>query len=317
MTQGYFLGVDGGGTKTEFLCIDGDGRELARARTGTTYHLQVGLGGVEAALAEGIGAICAPLGIAPADLTFAFIGLPAYGEDSVIDPQLDAICARLLGPMRHACANDMVCGWAGSLACEDGINLVAGTGSIGYGRRGAHEARAGGFGEMFSDEGSAYWIAVQGLNAFTRMSDGRLPRGPLHAAFVEALSLSDDLDVCARTLGPAGLGRDGIAALAPIVSDAAATGDTAASAILTAAASELTAIAVAIRYRLGYGTGETAAVSWSGGVLLRQHIVRAELQRILAETGGFELVAPRLSPVEGAAQYARHLFAGLAHLPKP
>ncbi|MCC2977914.1 N-acetylglucosamine kinase [Sphingomonas sp. PL-96] len=312
MTASYFLGVDGGGTKTEFLCIDDGGRELARARTGTTYHLQVGLDGAKAALSEGVGAICAALSITPADIAFAFVGLPAFGEDKATDPLLDTACAALLGHDRYRCANDMVCGWAGSLACEDGINLVAGTGSIGYGRRGSVEARTGGWGEVFSDEGSAYWIAVQGLNAFTRMSDGRLPRGPLHAAFVDALSLTNDLDICAKTMGSGGLGRDGIAALAPIVSSAAAAGDPAALAILTQAARELFAIATSLRAQLGYATGERAAFSWSGGVVQRQDVVRETLRQLLNENGQFEVVEPRWSPVEGAARYARLLSRATA-----
>lgn len=307
MSARCYLGVDGGGTKTEFLLIDAAGEPLARARTGTTYHLQVGLDGAEHALATGIGEVCAAANVSAADLGFAFIGLPAFGEDSVVDPQLDALCGRLLGHARYACANDMVCGWAGSLGGEDGINLVAGTGSIGYGRRGEREARCGGWGEMFSDEGSAYWIASRGLNAFTRMSDGRLPRGPLHAAFVEALSLTSDLDVCARTMGPAGLGRDGIAALAPVVSGAAAAGDPVARAILDEAARELAAIATALRTALGYTAGERTALSWSGGVMLRQDAVREALRTTLEASGDFAIVAPKWSPVEGAAHYARRL----------
>ena len=73
----------------------------------------------------------------------------------------------------------MVCGWAGSLAGEDGINVISGTGSMTYGERHGTGHRVGGWGELFGDEGSAYWIAAQGLNAFSRMSDGRLARGPL------------------------------------------------------------------------------------------------------------------------------------------
>lgn len=310
MSAPFYLGVDGGGTKTEFLCIDAEGREVARARTGTTYHLQVGVDGARAALAEGIGAVCVQAGVAPADLGYAFIGLPAYGEDRAVDPQLHALCGDLLGHDRYTCANDMVCGWAGSLACEDGINLVAGTGSIAYGRRGEMEARSGGWGEVFSDEGSAYWIAVQGLNAFTRMSDGRLSRGPLHAGFIAALALADDLDVCAQVMGPPGLGRDGIAALAPVVSAAAEAGDTVAAAILEQAARELLAIAVALRTRLGFAEGERAALSWSGGVVSRQAAVRETLRDLVTAHGGFEVVEPRHSPVEGAAMYARLLHQG-------
>lgn len=129
----YFLGVDGGGTKTEFVCIDAHGAVAARQIEDTTYHLQVGLEGAVRALEAGVSGVCAQLGIAPGDLAYTFFGLPAFGEDSAIDPQLERHCGQLLGSARYRCGNDMICGWAGSLACADGINLVAGTGSIGYG----------------------------------------------------------------------------------------------------------------------------------------------------------------------------------------
>ena len=128
---------------------------------------------------------------------------------------LDALPEPLLGHRRYRCGNDMVCAWAGSLGGEDGINIVAGTGSIGYGERRGKTARAGGWGEVFGDEGSAYWIAVQGLNVFTRMSDGRLPKGPLYAAFTASLGLSADLDLCAKVMNAHT--RGSIAAMSQLV----------------------------------------------------------------------------------------------------
>ena len=63
--------------------------------------------------------------------------------------------------------NDSVVGWAGSLGLSSGINLVAGTGSIAYGRNDAgEEARAGGWDERFSDEGSCYWLGMKSLELF-------------------------------------------------------------------------------------------------------------------------------------------------------
>lgn len=299
-----FLGVDGGGTKTEFVCIDGDGQVVARALTGTTYHLQVGFDEVVARIAKGVETVCSQLGVSPAQLDYVFFGLPAYGEDVVVDPQLDAACGRLLGHDRYRCDNDMVCGWAGSLACADGINIVAGTGSIGYGERQGRTARAGGWGEIFSDEGSAYWIAIQGLNAFTRMSDGRLPDGPLRQAFVDALGLTNALDICARVMGESGLSRDGVAALAPVVVDAANDGDTHANAILELAGSELANIAHALRRQLAFDEDETVLVSWSGGVLTKQDMVRTSMKRHLERKASYEFIAPRHQPGVGAALYA-------------
>ena len=303
----YFLGVDGGGTKTEFVCIDAHGEVAARQIEDTTYHLQVGLDGAVRALEAGVSGVCAQLGIAPAGLTYTFFGLPAFGEDSAIDPQLDRHCGRLLGTGRYRCGNDMICGWAGSLACADGINLVAGTGSIGYGERQGRAARVGGWGEVFSDEGSAYWIAIQGLNAFTRMSDGRRARGPLYEAFRSRFVLDADIDICARVMGDSGLQRDEIAALAPLVAEAVAAGDPAATAIHDRAAGELAAMAEALRSGLGFAPDEAVPLSWSGGVLTNDASVRARLEARLQEKGPYRFVEPRHSPAYGAALYAAHL----------
>ncbi|MGN6278350.1 MAG: N-acetylglucosamine kinase [Sphingomonas sp.] len=302
-----YLGVDGGGTKTEFVAIDDVGTVVARQIEGTTYHLQVGLDGAVRALDAGITCICAQLDIEPADLAYVFFGLPAFGEDAVIDPKLDEQCARLLGHNRYRCGNDMICGWAGSLACADGINLVAGTGSIGYGERRGKAARVGGWGEIFSDEGSAYWIAIQGLNAFTRMSDGRLPKGPLHEAFRRRLDLAEDLDICARVMGEQGLARDQIAALAPVVAEAVAAGDPAAAAIHDRAADELAAIAEALRSELDFGADETVSLSWSGGGLANDPSIRGRLEARLGAIGAYQIVEPLHSPAYGAALYAAHL----------
>jgi N-acetylglucosamine kinase-like BadF-type ATPase len=305
MAMDCYLGVDGGGTKTRFALVDGEARLLAEAQCGTTYHPQVGLDGVRATLREGIDAVLASAGIGPADLRHAFFGLPAFGEDSRVDPLLDAIPRELLGHGRYACGNDMVCGWAGSFACGDGINIVAGTGSIGYGQRRGHAARAGGWGEVFSDEGSAYWIAVQGLNAFSRMADGRLPMGPLHAMLREHLGIGPDLDLCAHVYGESAMSRGEIAQLSRLVAAAAEDGDAAACAIFRQAGEELAAIADALRGTLGFEADEPVRVSWSGGAFSAGELLRAPfIVALQARSSAFEPHAPLHPPHLGAALYA-------------
>lgn len=302
-----FLGVDGGGTKTEFVCIDAAGTVIARAVTGTTYHLQVGVEEAVRRLEQGIAAVCTALDATPDVFGFVFFGLPAYGEDRVADPLLHAACGRSLGHDRYHCANDMVCGWAGSLACADGINIVAGTGSIGYGECEGRSARIGGWGEVFGDEGSAYWIAVQGLALFSRMSDGRAPMGPLHTIVTEALALEDDLTLCERVTGPTGMPRGEIAGLAELVSRAAEQGDMAARAILHAAARELADLAIALRRKLGFAEAAIVPVSWSGGVLTNQPVVRETFAAILGDASRFAPAEPAHAPGYGAALYARKI----------
>jgi N-acetylglucosamine kinase-like BadF-type ATPase len=308
MAGALFAGVDGGGSKTDYLLIDGSGQLLAAHAGPASYHLEIGLDGLRTVLREGLAALFAQARIGGEAIAHAFFGLPGYGEDSAVEPALDDLPEPLLGHRRYRCGNDMVCGWAGSLGGGDGINIVAGTGSIGYGERRGASARAGGWGEVFSDEGSAYWIAARGLNAFTRMSDGRLPKGPLHALLRTSLDLSIDLDLCARIL--AGMSRAGVARLARLIERAANDGDAEAIRIFDAAARELAEIVGAVRRSLGFAPAELVPVSYSGGVFKAGGLILGPLQRHLdAQFPGYRLQAPLLPPAAGAAIYAARLAA--------
>jgi len=305
VTARFFLGVDGGGTKTRFALIDGARQLVAEATLGTTYHPDVGTEGVRDVLRNGVAQV---LGTARADaahIGHAFFGVPAYGEDSAIMPALAALPRAVLGHDRFTVDNDMVCGWAGSLGAEDGINIVAGTGSIGYGQRRGVSARAGGWGEHFSDEGSAYWIAMQGLNVYSRMSDGRLARGPLHALLNEALQLKSDLDLCAHVYGANARSRGELAQFSRLVSQAASQGDVAARDIFGRAARELAQIVIAVRRQLAYAAGETVKLSYSGGAFSAGELLLAPFRAALGSE--FELCQPLHEPHIGAALYALKL----------
>jgi len=261
-------------------------------------------------LGEGIARVLAASGRTAQDIGHAFFGLPAYGEDSQATARLRTCPARLLGHDRYTCDNDMVCGWAGSLACADGINIVAGTGSIGYGQRQGKAARAGGWGEAFSDEGSAYWIAMRGLNAYSRMSDGRLPKGPLHAILNAHLKLDNDLDLCAHVYGGNGCARGDLAQLSQQVAEAANAGDAASRAIFHDAGRELAAIVDALRVALGFAPGEAVPVSYSGGAFNAGDLLLAPFTNALRTASpDFALHAPQHAPHYGAALYAARLAA--------
>jgi N-acetylglucosamine kinase-like BadF-type ATPase len=302
------LGIDGGGTKTDFLLIDGSGRMLASRRDGSAYYPEIGLDALRAMLVEGMRATLAAGSVSAKDLSFACIGLPTYGEDSALVPHLDQIVSSILPISRYRCVNDMVCGWAGALAGRDGINVVAGTGSIGYGEYETRCARAGGWGEVFSDEGSAYWIAREGLSLFSKMSDGRAPRGASYQLLREHFDLSVDLDVCAAVYGPPPLSRSEIAALAPLIARAAHAGDQGARRIFETAAQELSAIINAIRDQLAVPPQTLLGASYSGGMFARDDLLIGMLRAALEMSGRrYEFSAPRLAPVAGAVVYAGKL----------
>ncbi|MFA9216471.1 MAG: N-acetylglucosamine kinase [Sphingomonadaceae bacterium] len=300
-----YLGVDGGGTKTAFALVDVAGNVLARHAEGSAYYLEVGMEGVAALLERGCGALFSLAGVRASDITQAFFGLPAYGEDDSVQPVLDALPQAVLGHHRYRCGNDMVCSWAGSLAGADGISVIAGTGSMAYGEHGGKQARAGGWGELFSDEGSAYWIARAGLGLFSRMSDGRAPRSLLYGLVRERLELQADLDLCGVIYGRMQSQRGAIAQLAGLVSEAAALGDSQAGSIIAHAADELAALVDAVRAALGVDAGAEIAVSFTGGLVAPAGPLRTPLIQALARRRScYRVSLPRFAPVLGAALYA-------------
>ncbi|HWG71374.1 MAG TPA: BadF/BadG/BcrA/BcrD ATPase family protein, partial [Steroidobacteraceae bacterium] len=245
---------------------------------------------------------------------FAFLGLPAYGEDGGLIPRLNSIVADVLPAERHRCDNDMVCGWAGALASRDGINIVAGTGSIAYGEFEMRRARAGGWGELFSDEGSAHWIAREALTMFSRMSDGRAPKAALYELMRQHFKLRADLDLCAAVYGPPALTRSELAALAPLVAHAARDDDACARELFERAAQELAAMVHAVRDHLEVPSPLPLPVSYSGGMFRLEGLLRPMLEtELTAGDRCYEFVEPRLAPVAGAALYA----AKLAGAPLP
>jgi N-acetylglucosamine kinase-like BadF-type ATPase len=302
-----FLGVDGGGSKTALCLVDQDGRLAAQALEPSIYYFTEGIDLVGRVLQEGVSHLCATAGITPREIDFAFFGIPSYGEVSSDVPALDATPRAVLGHDRYACDNDMVCGWAGSLAAADGINVISGTGSMTYGERQGQRARVGGWGELFGDEGSAYWIAVRALNVFSRMSDGRLPEGPLADVLRRHLALSSDLDLVDVVLNRWHGGRSEIAALSRQVAGAADQGDPHAAEILADAGRELASLVDVTRRRLGFADGQVVPVSHSGGTFGAGPVLDAFSRSLTALYGQYELRRPLHPPVVGAALYAAKL----------
>ena len=117
----YFLGIDGGGTKTDFLLLDENGKTIAQRKIGTISYKHVGMDYVTELLRENINQIL------DGNDAYICLAFPNWGESRVNDERflcrIDKITDR---PMKIV--NDSAAGWAGSLGLEEGINLVAGTG---------------------------------------------------------------------------------------------------------------------------------------------------------------------------------------------
>ena len=93
-----FLGVDSGGTKTDFILISRSGEIIATHTEPTTYYHQVGLETAKHIIKNGVEAVCAQANIVADNIIFGFFGIASYGENRVITKQLDELPAQILKP---------------------------------------------------------------------------------------------------------------------------------------------------------------------------------------------------------------------------
>lgn len=280
------VGIDSGGTKTLAALVSSSGDVLKLASGPGVDPTRAG--DVETALR----ALRDDLASGAHDIEVATLGLPFYGEVATITAMEDELATQLFGPLARAC-NDVEAAHIGAFGGEDGVLCLAGTGSMAWARGPKGTARAGGFGELVGDEGSAFRIGQEALAALSQETDGRRPRSDFGAALADALCIQFTLaGVMEWTYGH-DKPRAGIASAARHVSSLAAAGDAEAAAILTRAGAALAAIAQAAARAAGLGP--SAPLAYAGSVFA-DPVVSAEVARLFGSTP-----APsRLPPVGGA-----------------
>lgn len=300
----YNIGIDGGGSKTKFLCFDRDGQECGSATTIGTYCAQDGIDAVLSRLKDGI------FQCLPEETTDVLIGfgMPAYGENRELDTLAAAKIRETFSPMRIHIDNDAAVGWAGSLAMKPGISVVAGTGSIAYGRdnHGKTE-RCGGWHEFFSDEGSGYWLGKQLLQLFSQESDGRLTKTTLYDLVRSELSLREDFDIIKLVNERYAHSRKNTAALQTILLKAAKFGNPRALDSYDRASSELCRIIITVLNKLDFPEGEAIPISFQGGLFSIPDLVRdpvAHKVRAAASPWQIDFCQPKLDPCRGAVLLA-------------
>jgi N-acetylglucosamine kinase-like BadF-type ATPase len=196
------------------------------------------------------------------------------------------------------------------------IVIIAGTGSIVYGRNAAGEAaRAGGWGHMIGDEGSGYWIGREALAAVMRAGDGRGPETQLTAEILRHFEVTD-VSRLPRIVYDRAQPRMAVAALGPLVQNVCEQGDAVATRILERAAEEIVLAARSVTMRLEM-RGDAFTFYLAGGMFRVVAWLAHELPQRLVE------VAPRAQvelldkePAAGAVWLARAESRGDAHVPR-
>jgi N-acetylglucosamine kinase-like BadF-type ATPase len=308
----HVLGIDAGGTKTVCLLADGRGRVVAEGRgPGANLHAAGELA-VEKVLHEVMEQAIGDRPIAPAAICLGIAGVDREDEARTVR----AIMRRIGHKSRVLVVNDALIALVSGARDDAGIVIIAGTGSIVYGRNAAGEAaRAGGWGHMIGDEGSGYWIGREALAAVMRGGDGRGPETALTGEILAHFNVAD-VSRLPRIVYDREMPRMSVAALGPIVQTVAAEGDAVAIRILERATDELVIGARSVTARLEM-RGDAFTFFLSGGVFRVVPWLAEEVPRKLVE------VAPRsqtqiltAEPAIGAVWLALAEARGGAHLPR-
>lgn len=307
----HVLGIDAGGTKTICLLADEQGRILSESRGGGANLQASGELKVEkvlhAVMEEAIG---------DRDLQPAAICLGIAGVDREADAvAVRGIMRRIGFKARTLVVNDALIALVAGAGEQPGVVIVAGTGSIAYGRDAADRAaRAGGWGFVLGDEGGGYWIGRAALNAVVRQFDRRGPDTMLTGMVIEAMRLRNPSDLV-HAVYAGGLHRNAIAGIVPVVQQAADAGDAVAADIISRASMELAVAASSVITRLEM-RGERFPMLLSGGVFRGVPSLVPQVTTRLAE------VAPRsevrlleAEPAAGAVTLALAVAHGRLTVP--
>lgn len=304
------LGVDAGGTKTVCQLADDEGRVLAEVRGPSAHLPSLGPSGVEAVLGELIGRALAGQPGRPAAICLGMSGVDQPREAEAIRRVLASIG-------QHAQAlvvNDALIALEAGAPGQPGVVVIAGTGSIAYGRDGASRAaRTGGWGYVLADEGSGFWLGRQALRAVVRAGDRRGRPTALTSRVLAHYGVARPRDL-AREIYHGGVKPSAIAKLAAHVEAAAAEGDAVALHILEGAALELALMAESVVARLALPEGP---IVLAGGIFRLAPRLAAALT---AELAGRVPRAPvrllAVEPAYGAVRLALALAAGEVRVPE-
>lgn len=309
--QAHVIGLEGGGTKTVawIASVEGDGSLTIRGR-GTSGPSNVHAVGLQTTLGNLTDAILKArmdAGLRQQSVEAACLAMA--GVDRAQEAELFTQWAFTQNIAEHVrVTNDCEGLLAAGTKSGWGIALVAGTGSITFGRApDGTITRTGGWGYLMGDEGSAYVVALDGLKAAVRSADGRDAPTALLPGFLSRLGLKQAEDLL-EAIYLSNHDRAWIASLADVVTSTADAGDARANRILDQAAEELARLASTTARKIHLDSAPVP-LCYTGGLILNnrtlQNRLAEELERREIELAEFVAV---VDPVWGPVKLAKELL---------
>lgn len=221
----YFLGIDGGGTKTAFRLEDGDALAIQELILGACNPNDIGMEACLRLLDDGCSAVCEGLDRSEVSVFAGIAGAASGDNASRINAFLEG-----LGFGASACGSDFenALQLAKTLAGDEVVILIAGTGSVACSLHEGQRKMIGGLGYLLDSTGSGFFLGREALTAALKETDGMAPKSLLLPLCEAKLGMPVRNAVADIYRG----GKTFIASFAPVVFEAERKGDAAAAEIL-------------------------------------------------------------------------------------
>ena len=299
----YVLGIDGGGTNTLCVIADKEGNLLGKGTGGPSNHLVVGKEGAKRSIVSAVEAAKKNCGIQVSRFKVACLGMAGGFR-----PTGRAVITKMMRELGIAdkviVDSDAAIALVGATANNYGVVVIAGTGAMAFGvNRKGEMKRASGWGYILGDEGSGYNIGLKAMIASVRAYDGRGDKTVLVSKLASRLKLAT-MDELIERMYVDRMERHEIAALVPVVVEAAKEGDKVARNILREAGKELGLAATAVIKGL-HMENESFDVAPVGGVFKAGELILNSFEEVVMKTAPkCRIVSPRFEPVVGAVLMA-------------
>ena len=296
MKQRYFVGVDGGGTKTALVACTAEGVEIASALCGPLNYNFIGLECALANLQEGIAALALPTD----SIAAVGIGDPSIDDESESPVAKDFAtrAATLLGVPVYVRSDAYMTLFALTGGQRSGVLIISGTGSMAIGEDSVGNISvSGGWGRLTGDEGSGYYIGCEGVRAAVRAADGVAPKTALTQAALAHFGANKPRELIPVFYGES---EPDVAGFSRCVAKCATEGDEVAKAILHNAAEHLVKYASVLVDRC-----HADLVGVWGSVLCKNETVRHAFEEgMRKQFPNIQIRVPDISAQLAAALYA-------------
>ncbi|MEP7213193.1 MAG: BadF/BadG/BcrA/BcrD ATPase family protein [Acidobacteriota bacterium] len=295
-----FLGVDGGGTKSQIAIMNEAGKVVGEGTAGPSNPLRVGVETAVTNIVQAINEACDRDGISRGDIAAATLGLAGVRRADLRQRVRDSFVRRI-GIRKTEVITDAEIALYGTTLGEPGLVVIAGTGSICLGKNAKGElAISGGWGPLAGDEGGGIGIAQQALHMVAKASDGRGVKTALSEKAAEYFRASGPENLIVAIYSPQ-IDNSRIAGFARLVVETALEGDKTAIAIMKDAGCELGLAAGAVITKLKL-QNEKVPVGCVGSVFKAGKLLTAPLlEKVRTVAPKAFLKEPAMTPAAAAA----------------